>query len=571
MAAEKDSITYSQFACIGTGFSGIGLGATLKRWYNITDVVLFERESKLGGTWHINQYPGCACDVPSPLYSFSFEPNGDWKQLFNVQTDILDYLTNISEKYGLLSKMRFNSTVERCEWNEARARWRMDIRDNTTGTVFYHECKFLFSGVGQLIQPRIPDFPGAETFKGDMFHAARWNHDVSLKDKNVIVVGNGCTADQIVPAIVKETKTLTQIVRSKHWIIKPPVMPNFRLMSFLFKRIPGLLNLMRLAIWLALENSWRAFYLTKYAARLRKAKEASTRAYMKKLAPAKYHDMLIPDFPIGCKRRIFNPGYLESLNEDNLTLMDSKILEIVPEGVRTKEGVIEADVIALATGYTTNSFLPRIEVVGRNGETAEEHWKKTDGAAAYNATLLSGFPNFFMILGPNTVTGHTSTVFAIENAINYSLRIIKPVLDGEAVSIDCLQDAEDRWDQRIQDGLKNTVWADGICNNWYSRNAEGKQARNSSTYPFTQSDYWYRCLFPVYEDLKYTPALDRRTKRLGRYIKIAAFALALFASVKAVRAVREEGLKNIVQGYAMQAFVKYHMLRMRIQELIGAK
>ncbi len=342
---------------------------------------------------------GCACDIPAPLYSFSFAPNGDWSALFNPQTDILDYLAKVAADHGLLSKMRFNSTVERCEWNEARARWRMDIRDNTTGTVFYHECKFLFSGVGQLIQPRIPDFPGIDTFKGDLFHAARWNHDVSLKDKDVVVVGNGCTADQIVPAIVKETKSLTQIVRSKHWIVQPPLVPNVRLMSFLFKAVPGLLRLMRLAIWLALENSWRAFYATEHAASLRKSAEATTRAYMKKLAPAKYHDMLIPDFPIGCKRRIFNPGYLESLHEDNLTLTDNAILEIVPEGVRTKDGVIKADVIALATGYITNSFLPRVDVVGKNGESAEEHWKNTNGAGAYNTVLLSGFPNFFMILG----------------------------------------------------------------------------------------------------------------------------------------------------------------------------
>ncbi|OAR01073.1 hypothetical protein LLEC1_07833 [Akanthomyces lecanii] len=548
MAAEKDTVTYSQFACIGTGFSGIGLGATLKRWYNISDVVLFERESKLGGTWLINQYPGCACDVPSPLYSFSFEPNGEWNALFNVQPDILGYLGHVAEKYDLVSKMRFDTTVERCAWDEARARWRID-----------------------LIQPRIPDLPGMDTFRGDMFHAARWDPDVSVRDKNVVVVGNGCTANQIVPAIVRDTRSLTQVVRSKHWIVKPPLMPNVRLMSFLFRRIPGLLKLMRLAIWLALENSWRAFYATSYGAALRRSAEADTRAYMEELAPARYHDMLIPDFPIGCKRRIFNPGYLEALNEDNLVLTDSPILEVVPEGVRTKDGVIEADVIALATGYITNSFLPRVEVVGRNGETAEEHWKKNNGAGAYNTVLLSGFPNFFMILGPNSVTGHTSTVFAIENAINYSLRILKPVLDGEATSIDCSQEAENRWDREIQDGMQKTVWKDGNCDNWYSRDAQGKQSRNASTYPFTQGHFWYKCLFPNYEDLVYAPALDRRTKRLGRYLKLAGFALALLASVTAARAVREEGLKNAVQGYAMQAFVKFHMLRMRVRQAIGAE
>lgn len=421
MADDKN--TYSQFACIGTGFSGIGLAATLKRWYNITDVVLFEREAKLGGTWHINQYPGkqllppiarlseasrrvltslppgCACDVPAPLYSFSFEPNSHWPQLFNNRREIFNYLTQVAEKYDLVDKMRFNSTVERCEWSEARGRWRMAIRDNASGIVSYHECKFLFSGVGQLIQPRVPDFPGAETFKGDMFHAARWKQDLSLQDKRVVVVGNGCTADQIVPAIADESRSVTQIARSKHWILPPPVAVDLKVIRFLFRFVPGTLSLIRLSIWLLGEDSWRGFYLTKKAAALRKTREADARAYMKKKAPAEYHDMLIPEFPLGCKRRIFDPGYLDSLHSEKVTLTDSPILEVVPEGVRTKDGLIEADVIALATGYTTNSFLPRIEVIGRNGETAEEHWKKNKGAGAYNTVLLSGFPNFFMILG----------------------------------------------------------------------------------------------------------------------------------------------------------------------------
>lgn len=342
---------------------------------------------------------GCSCDVPAPLYSFSFAPNGNWTQLFNHQHEILDYLQKVCEKYDLISKMRFNSTVERCEWSEARQRWRMTIRDNKAGTVFYHECKFLYSGVGQLIEPRIPEFPGADTFKGEMFHAQKWKREVSLKDKRIVVVGNGCTADQIVPAIVKDAKSVTQIARSKHWIVKPPTVIAFPLLRFLFRKVPGFLQFIRLAVWLLLEDSWRAFYLTKYAAGLRKSAEAHATRYVKKLAPKKYHDLLIPDFPIGCKRRIFNPGYLEALNNDKITLTDAAILELVPEGIRTKDGIIEADIIALATGYTTNSFLPRIEVVGRGGQTAEEHWKKSEGAGAYNTVLLSGFPNFFMILG----------------------------------------------------------------------------------------------------------------------------------------------------------------------------
>lgn len=393
------SISYTQFACIGSGFSGVALGATLKRWHGITDVRFFERHAKLGGTWFANKYPGCACDVPSILYSLSFAQNPTWSQSLAPHDELCKYLVHVAEEYGLLPKMTFNATVERCEWMEKTQRWRLRIRDGESGDVYMHECQFLFSGVGQLIYPRKPGIPGIETFKGPVFHASAWRSDVDLQDKKVIVVGNGCTATQIVPAIQHKTRHLTQFARSKHWITPPVILPNNKLIQFLYKHLSGVQAIARFAAFLITENDMRGFYMTRLGAAYRRHRSADTAAYMRKKAPEKYHDMLIPDFAFGCKRRIFDSGYLTGLHADNVTLTNDPIVEATPDGLRSKNGFTEADVIVMANGYETNLYLENVEVVGRDGETLAQHWAEMGGPGAYNTTSVSGFPNFFMILG----------------------------------------------------------------------------------------------------------------------------------------------------------------------------
>lgn len=438
--------------------------------------------------------------MPAVLYSYSWAPNAEWSTVLPPQKEIQKYLISVAHKYGLLSKIKYNATVKRCEWIETTSRWRLTIHNTKTNQVSYHECTFLYSGVGILTEPQKFDVPGTETFAGDMVHAARWRPDVSLKNKRVIVVGNGCSACQIVPAILDDTKSVTQFIRSKHWIIPPLEVSNLKVLSFLFKVVPGLLKFMRFMIFLIGENAWRGFYMTKSAAALRKKREADATAYMKKAAPAKYHDLLIPDFPIGCKRRIYDPYYLRVLKSEKIHLTDSPILEVVPEGVRTKDGITEADAIVLAIGFKTNGYLTGVEVIGRGGKTLEQHWEAAGGPGAYNATMLNGFPNFFMLLGPNTTTGHTSTIIAIENAVNYSMRVIKPIITGHALSIDVTKQAEDAYTNDIQEALKHRVWRS--CNNWYERNENGV-VRNASTYPYTQNYYQYRCTFPIKKDLIY--------------------------------------------------------------------
>ncbi|KAB5578092.1 hypothetical protein GE09DRAFT_1168778 [Coniochaeta sp. 2T2.1] len=504
---DGESPSFSQFACIGSGFSAICLGATLKRWYGITDVRFFEKHSQLGGTWFANQYPGAACDVPSALYSLSFEPNPEWTRPLPYRSELWAYLKRVADKYDLPQRMTFNVKVERCEWIQDRSVWRLHIRDGKTNAVFLHESQFLFTATGGLVQPRKLDIPGAETFTGPIFHSSQWRQDVDLTGKRVVVFGNGCTGAQIVPAITDQVAHLTHVVRTKHWIYPFPVSEdNKKMFAWIARYIPGHMLVQRFIVYFAAEKAFQGFYMTEKGAEFRAKRRASAERYMRKKAPEKYHDMLIPEFEVMCKRRIFDPGYLESLHRDNVTLTDEPVLEIVPEGVRTKNGVIEADVIVLANGFVTgDNYCLGTEIVGRNGETVRQHWKRFGGAGAYNTTAMSGFPNFFAVLGPNAATGHTSAIMAAENTINYALRIIKPILDGKASVAEVKLEAEKAYVEKVQTALRQTVFASG-CNSWYFGRGEGGEGNgwNGTTYPWTQAHFWRRSLFPVWRDWEFS-------------------------------------------------------------------
>jgi cation diffusion facilitator CzcD-associated flavoprotein CzcO len=334
------------------------------------------------------------------LYSYSFETNPAWDSVLPPRADIQAYLRNVAIKYDLIDKISFKVSVEKCEWVEEKGRWRMAIRDNATSRSFVHEAQFVFSGVGLFSKPRIPEIPGLDTFHGPVVHSARWPQGLDLKNKQVILLGNGCSASQIVPAIAEETAHLTQIIRTKHWIIpniKDTV--NFSPLATLTKYAPWTRGIQRSVLWWYTELEYPQFLMNGFGKWLRGRAAKAAEYNIRATAPEKYHHLLIPDFEMGYKRRIFDPGYLKCLNSDNITLTDAPVLEIVPEGIRTKGGVVEADVIIFATGFHTNRFLVDIDVVGRSGESLQEHWSKSGGAAAYDCCAVSGFPNFFFLCG----------------------------------------------------------------------------------------------------------------------------------------------------------------------------
>jgi cation diffusion facilitator CzcD-associated flavoprotein CzcO len=263
----------------------------------------------------------------------------------------------------------------------------------------------LFSGAGHFIKPRELGVKGVERFEGEIFHSARWREDVDLKGKRVVVFGNGCTGAQIVPAIVGQTKHLTQVVRSKHWVYPPIDKRMPKAARVLLGLVPGLAFAQRFLIYAIAEVDWKGFKLTEAGAKFRKNKRKVVERYMREMAPEKYHDILIPDFEIGCKRRIFDTNYLKALHAENLTLTNEGVAEILPNGIRMQSGeVIEADIIIMANGFATNQYLGGVEVIGRGGETLEEHWKSFGGPRAYNCTAVSGFPNMFFLLGKWSLT-----------------------------------------------------------------------------------------------------------------------------------------------------------------------
>ncbi|KAL4958676.1 flavin-containing monooxygenase [Aspergillus stella-maris] len=495
---HTDPPSYSQIACVGAGLSAVALGATLKRWYNLDDIRFFERHPGTGGTWYINTYPGCGCDVPSALYSFSFAPNPNWTKLMPSNDEIKAYVDDVVDTYNLCRKMIFGTEVVQSVWREDAARWLLHLRDRATGREYTHECQVLFAATGQLVEPRPIEIPGTADFDGSIFHSARWDHSVDLEGKNIVVIGNGCTGAQIVPALINnpKIKSVTQIVRTKHWIFQAPNFSYPPILQWIFRYVPLTMKLHRLHIFLIAENDFRLFPMTKAAARLRKKRRRQVERYMREASPEKYHDLLIPGFDVGCKRRIFDPGYLGCLHSDKVLLTDAKAQRITADGLETDKGFVPADVIVLATGFQTNKFIPYMDVVGRNAETVSQHWtKKYDGPAAYNCSAMSGFPNFFMLLGPNAATGHTSAMMAAENSINYALRVLKPVLDGNAASVEVKLKAEHDYVYWVQDALSNRVWNAG-CVSWYLNDKKW----NSMSYPWTQGHYWWRSLFPIWSD-----------------------------------------------------------------------
>ncbi|KAM6534418.1 hypothetical protein FALCPG4_004058 [Fusarium falciforme] len=455
--------------------------------------------------------------------------------------------------------MSFGTNVEKCEWIDQVKRWRLHVRHINTDNVFIHECQFLFAGAGQLIQPRELDVPGVENFKGPIFHSSKWRHDVELEGKNVVVFGNGCTAAQIVPSIVGKTKHLTQAIRAKHWILPPIDGVQTDAMRKTFKYIPGSMALQRFLVFLAAENELRGFPMTKSAAKFRQNRRKQAEQYMRHTAPEKYHDMLIPDFEVGCKRRIFDSGYLEALHSKNLTLTNTPAVEIVANGVKTEDGFIEADVIVMANGYITNKFLGGIEVFGKDG-TLNEHWDSFGGAEAYNCSSMSGFPNFFILLGPNAATGHTSAVMAAENSVNFALRVIKPVLTEQMGAVELKPDAEKLYVDRIQHDLSNMVWNSG-CQSWYIEGSPKKgQTWNAMSYPYSQAYFWYRSVFPTWSDW----AISGSKRSVSRRVMRAILVIGGFFSVFTLCLV---GWKN--KGDLSENWAKLSMLLKRLPEYLN--
>ncbi|ORY77358.1 4-hydroxyacetophenone monooxygenase [Protomyces lactucae-debilis] len=486
---------------IGSGMSGMALCVQADRKFgpNVR-IGLVEKSGDLGGTWHLNTYPGAGCDIPSHFYSFDFAPNPEWSHFMSRRDEIWKYQQEVGRKFKIHDRTRFNTGCNGANWDAEDRSWIVHCEDQLTGNKYDIRTRILVPAVGGLHLPNDIGIQGSETFKGPIFHSARWEKDVDLKGKNVIVVGNGCSATQFVPIVCKEAKQVRQFVRSMHFLMPDP---NFKYSSFarmLFRYVPFLMKIYRLLIASVLDASFAMFYVKGIGKHLRRIHQKQTLKYIRDRCPQKYHDIVVPDFQIGCKRRVMDTGYLDCLHRDNMDVTRDGLVQIKENSVVTKSGQeYPADVIILANGFKVGQFV--VDIRGINGESLQEHWKKYQGPEAYFSTCLNGFPNMFLSMGPNSATGHFSYLFTSQRQSDFIIRLLEEVIptNGKADKrkvIEVKEQAERKDVRWIEDETERTiVGKQGGCSAWYVQGG-----RNVALYPSFQAHFALRARFVRWQD-----------------------------------------------------------------------
>ncbi|MFD0689897.1 flavin-containing monooxygenase [Actinomadura fibrosa] len=465
-------------AIVGTGFSGIGLAIALKE-AGFTDITLFDKADGLGGVWRDNTYPGAACDAPSHLYSYSFEPKPDWTRRFAEQPEILDYLRHCAAKYGLTPHFRFRTTITDARFQAATGRWRLHAGDGRT-----YEYDLFVAACGQLSNPAVPRLPGQDDFGGTMFHSARWDHGHDLTGERVAVVGNGASAIQFVPRIAPAARRLTIFQIEAHWISRKPdrVYPRWR--PALNRRIPAVQKLSRLGIFLCFEAVLNPALISPRGRRVLSAPvRALCRYALRSVRDPRLRRRLTPGYEPGCKRILTSSDYYPVLNRPDVTVVDDPIVQLTPHGARTADGRHHAfDTLIWATGFRSQDFVAPLRVIGARGTELNAAWK--GGARAYLGLAVTGFPNFFLMYGPNTNVGSGSIVHMLESQARYIVQAARLLATG-VTSMDVRADVLDRFDAAAQRRLSTTVWNQGGCDSWYL----DADHRNTNNWPGSMTGY----------------------------------------------------------------------------------
>lgn len=488
-----------KLACIGTGFSGISLALTLQNDMGLDDYVLIDRHKEIGGTWHANVYPGVSLDVPLLHYLISNYLVTNWLVAQAPQGETQEYLLEVVNSNDIRRHCLLGYFVTKAEWNEDH--WDIYLRNMDLGQLTIHLAKILVNGAGGLVYPNEYNPPGLDNFKGDYIHSAVYNWDVPIEGRNVIVVGNGCLAVQLVPKVLQDMnpKTLTQVVRLEHWIM-PPVPHQLhklytRMSKFgyfglwLVRNFVAILSDLRFPMFKG--NSW-------LSRKIREFTYKKTHTYMVNTCPKKYQDILIPNFKVGCKRLIYDRGYLQALHDPRVDVKKSTIAQVKEHLVVLADGTeLPADVIIACTGYNIGKNLKQIDVIGENGVHVNDLWDK-EGVSAYETMMVKHCPNYFMLVGPNAGTGHFSVTTAIENACIFVKKMSKPILE-DGVNIRVKPEKHDEWQETVQSELKKCVFGNvefGGCKSWYT-----KDGHNLTAYPWSQYEFYKRMCNPKMEDM----------------------------------------------------------------------
>ena len=443
-------------AIVGAGFGGVGAAAMLAR-AGYGDVTVFEKAERVGGVWHHNTYPGAACDIPSHLYEFSFAPNPRWSRRYAPQAEIQAYVEDVARRYGVLDRVRTNTEVTRASWDGDRSQW---VLETSAGP---HTADVLVTACGQLSVPSKPRLPGLGAFDGPVFHTAEWRHDVDLTDRRVAVVGTGCSAIQVVPAIQPITAQIDVYQRSPGW--------TFPKMDFAYserarrrlERFPLLRRLDREATFAFQEVG--AMGMTRHRWMLKPLELLARRQITKAIDDPELRRAVTPTDELGCKRLMLTDEWYPTLTKPNVDLIADAVAEVTPGGILTEHGVERpADVIVLATGFRSHGFVAPMEIVGRGEHTLAEEWAQVP--RAYLGMSVPDFPNMFLLYGPNTNGGTGSVIYTIEAGANHVIAALRELDATDAQTIELRPSAAEAFDRELREALSGTVWHTG-CTNWY--------------------------------------------------------------------------------------------------------
>ncbi len=443
---------------VGSGFAGLCTAIKLTE-DGETDFVVIEKADDVGGTWRDNTYPGACCDVPSQLYSFSFARNPEWSSSYSPQSEIWAYLRQVARDFDLTDRIVFGTELVQATWDDDAQVWRCRT---TAGEVV---ARTLITGTGGLSEPRLPAIDGIETFQGALFHSARWDHSVDLIGKRVAVIGTGASAIQIVPEVQQVAAHLDVYQRTAPWVIPRNDRRYPRLERLALRRVPALAKLYRTGIYWAHEGYVPAFT---WQPRLgAPAEKAATINIHKAIKDPDLRAKVTPTFRLGCKRVLRSNTYYPAIASPNVDLVTDPIARITPTSVVTRDGVEHpVDVIVVATGFWTTELPIAERIVGRQGRTLAEEWAD-GGMSAYKGTTVHGFPNLFMMTGPNTGQGHTSVVFVIESQVAYLRDALRTMREQGYGAVEPRAAAQRRWNAMVQRRMKHTVWNRGGCSSWY--------------------------------------------------------------------------------------------------------
>lgn len=465
-----------RLAIIGAGFAGIGTAIRLRQRGD-HDFVIFEQADGVGGTWWANRYPGCACDVPSLLYSLSFAPNPDWTRHFAPRAEIQAYLDRLVSEHELEKHLHTGTEIVQARWLEDSRHWC--LRDHRGRQ---YTAEVLVSAIGGLSRPTWPELRGLDDFRGRVVHSQQWPDDLDLDDKCIAVVGTGASAAQFVPGIARQARHLTVFQRTPAWIIPRKDRPIGALRRQTFRRFPIVLKLARFTIWV--RNELRVPALMRWHWMAAGHRWLANRHRRRQVIDPVLRAKLKPDYNIGCKRVILSDDFYPALGRVNVELVDRAVTQVTEIGVVDADGRHhDADVLILATGFRATEPVPDGMIIGRGGQDLAKRWRQ--GPAAYKGTTVHGFPNLFVLLGPNTALGHSSVLLMIESQIRYLLSALDH-LDKRCGPLEVRADAEQAWNHWVARRLSRSVWNAGGCRSWYLHKTSG---RNTTIWPGYTFDF----------------------------------------------------------------------------------